>query len=156
MACKNQLPKNIRINIMPSKALSKFLKSPCHLSLSTRINYARSRIHKLTKTKGHSEAVFFLWTFVHRLVFNGVECFGSLLCFRFHVKPVQWLYSSITYWTCLSSPSTRTVIMEFAFPIAKYQAVKIFFCFFLHLCKIFTFGRYNKLNKTVCSEQSRP
>jgi len=27
MACKAQLQKNIRLNIMPSKALSKFLKS---------------------------------------------------------------------------------------------------------------------------------
>lgn len=68
MGCKNQLLKNIQIDIMPSGALSKFLKSPCHLSLFTRLNYARSRSPKLTKTKGHSEAVFFLWTTVNRQV----------------------------------------------------------------------------------------
>lgn len=87
MGCNNQVLKNIQIN-MPSIALSKLLISPCHLS-STRLNYARSRSPKLTKTKGHSEAIFFLWTSVHRQVFNKVVYFGSLLCFRFHVKPVQ-------------------------------------------------------------------
>jgi len=142
---------------MPSRALSEFLISPCHLSLSTRLNYARSRSPKLNKTKRHSEVVFFFFGLpVHRKVFNEVVCFGSLLCFRFHVKPFQWLYNSITYWTCLSSPSTGAVIKKFTFQSTKYQALMILFLLLMNLYKIFTFDRYNKLNITVCSVHTRP
>jgi hypothetical protein len=132
-----------------SGGVFKLPESPCHLSSSTPLNYARSRSPKRTKDKkSFGRFLSFVITFVHCLVFNGVVCLDSLFCFRFHVRPVQWLWNSIKYSTCLSSPSTRAV-MKFTFQSTKYEAVKIIFRHLMHLCKIFTFDRYNKLHKTV-------
>ena len=147
MGCKNQLLKNIQINIWHPER--------CRSSWNPPAIYRRS-LDLTTPGLVVPEAVFCLWTSVHRQVFNEVVCFGSLLCFRFLIKPVQWLYNSITYSTCLSSPNTRAVITKITFQITKYQAVKTIFLLLMHLYKIFTFDRYNKLNKTVCSEHTRP